>query len=99
MVQGLSGQIYSKNFCNRRKISSLGGVRVGVQGTQEVAWRGQERGRAKGPPGLPGVPLRLHSGLEFSYFAKTLKSNLLLTFAVFSYHNSYLSLFCSCRSL
>src|SRR4051812_4013599 len=38
----ISGQIYSKNFCNRRKVPSLGGVGVGVQGTQESAWRGQE---------------------------------------------------------
>src|SRR4051812_27166979 len=65
-VPGLSGQIYSKKFCNKRKVSSLGGVGVGLQGTQEGARRGQEWGRTRGPPGLPGVPLRLHSGLEFS---------------------------------
>src|SRR4051812_28906987 len=65
-VPGLSGQIYSKNFCNRRKVSSLGGVGVGVQGTQEGSWRGQEGGHARRPPGTPGAPLRLHSGLEFS---------------------------------
>src|SRR3954470_12953293 len=65
-VPGLSGKIYSKNFCNRREVSSLGGVGVGVQGTQEGAWRGQVWDRTRGPPGLPGVPLRLHSGLEFS---------------------------------
>src|SRR3954467_6074012 len=65
-VRGLSGQIYSKNFCNRRKVSTLGGVGVGVQGTQEGAWRGQEGCLARRPPGSPGAPLRLHSGLEFS---------------------------------
>src|ERR1041385_2269993 len=65
-VPGRSGQIYSKNFCKRRKVSSLGGVGGGVQGSQEGARRGQEGGRARGPPGLPGPPLRLHSGLEFS---------------------------------
>src|SRR3954470_7007240 len=65
-VPGLSGQIYSKNFRTRRKVSSLGGVGVGVQGTQEGAWRGQEGGRARRPPGPPGVPLQLHLGLEFS---------------------------------
>src|SRR3954462_8836060 len=69
-VPGLSGKIYRKNFCNRRKVSSLGGVEGGVQGTQEGAWRGQEWGRARGPPGLLGAPLRLHSGLEFSSFCK-----------------------------
>src|SRR3954470_9725217 len=36
---------------------------------------------------------------NFPNFAKTLKSKLLLTFAVFSYHNSYLLLFCSYQSL
>src|SRR3954471_21173312 len=91
-VPGLSGQIYSKNFCNRRKVSSLGGVGVGVQ-------RGQEGGA---PGGLLG-PLELLSGStrawNFSNFAKTLKSKLLLTFAMFSYHNSYLFLFCSCWCL
>src|SRR3954471_7032269 len=65
-VPGLSGQVYSKNFCNRRKVSSLGGVGVKVQGTQEGASRGQEGGRARRPPGPPGAPLRIHSGLEFS---------------------------------
>src|ERR1041385_1186863 len=65
-VPGRSGQIYSKNFRNKRKVSSLGGVGGGVQGSQEGARRSQEGGRARGPPGLPGTPLRLHSGLEFS---------------------------------
>src|SRR3954462_14449052 len=65
-VPGLSGQIYSKNFCNKRKVSSLGGVGGGVQGTQEGAWHGQEGGRARRPPGPPGSPLWLHSGLELS---------------------------------
>src|SRR3954469_2481695 len=41
-VSGLSGQIYSKNLCSRRKVSSLSGVGVGVRGTQEGARRGQE---------------------------------------------------------
>src|SRR3954470_7110496 len=36
---------------------------------------------------------------NFPNFPKTLKSKLLLTFAVFSYHNSYLFLFYSCRCL
>src|SRR3954469_5748496 len=57
------------------------------------------RGGARRPPGAPGTLLRLHSGLEFSYFAKTLKSKLLLTFAMFPYRNTYLFLFYSCRSL
>src|SRR3954467_12155799 len=65
-VPGRSGKIYSKNFCNRRKVPSLGGVGGGVQGSQEGARRGQEGGRARGPPGLPEAPLRLQSGLEFS---------------------------------
>src|ERR1041384_4927559 len=98
-VSGLFGQIYIKKFCNRRKVSSLGGVGVGVQGTQEGAWRGQE---GAAPGGLLG-PLEFLSGStrawNFPNFAKTLKSKLLLTFAVFSYHNSYLFLFFSCRSL
>src|ERR1043165_83114 len=65
-VPGRSGQIYSKNFCNRRKVSSLGGVGGGVRGIQEGARRGKEGSRARGPPDLPGGPLRLQSGLEFS---------------------------------
>src|ERR1044072_7717138 len=98
-VPGRSGQIYSKKICNRRKVPSLGGVGGGVQGTQEGAWRGQE-GAASG--GLL-ASLELLSGStrawNFPNFAKTLKSKLLLTFTVFSYHNSYLFLFCSCRNL
>src|ERR1041385_545733 len=98
-VPGLSGQIYSKNFCNRKKVSSLGGVGVRVQGTQEGAWRGQE---GAAPGGLLG-PLEFLSGStrawNFPNFAKTLKSKLLLTFTMFPYHNTYLFLFCSCRSL
>src|ERR1043165_3940477 len=58
-VPGRSGQIYSKNFCNRRKVPSLGGVGGGVQGSQEGARRGLKWGRARGPPGFPGAPLRL----------------------------------------
>ena len=38
----------SKNFCNRRKVSSLGGVGGGVQGSQEGARRGQEGGSRQG---------------------------------------------------
>src|ERR1041385_5359351 len=99
-LPGLSGQIYSKNFRNRRKVSSLGGVGVGVQGTQEGAWRGQEGGGA--PGGLLG-PLEFLSGStrawNFPNFAKTLKSKLLLTFVMFPYRNTYLFLFCSCRSM
>src|SRR3954469_22196490 len=59
-------------------------------------------GGVAAPGGLLG-PLELLSGStrawNFPNFAKTLKRKLLLTFAVFSYHNSYLFLFCSCRSL
>src|ERR1043165_9936859 len=47
-VPGRSGQIYSKNFCNRRKVLSLGGVRGGVRGSQEGARRGQEVGPRQG---------------------------------------------------
>ena len=36
---------------------------------------------------------------NFPNFAETLKSKILLTFVMFSYHNSYLFLFCSCRCL
>ena len=58
--------------------------------------------RGAAPGGLLG-PLELLSGStrawNFPNFAKTLKSKLLLKFAMFSYHNSYLFLFCSCRSL
>src|SRR3954462_9446884 len=58
----IPANIYRKKFCNRRKVSSLG--EVGVQGTQEGAWRGQEGGRARRPPRPPRAPLRLHySGL------------------------------------
>src|SRR4051812_8083933 len=60
---------------------------------------GQERGHAREGPGPPGAPRRLHLGLEFSIFAKTLKNKLLLTFAMFPYRNTYLFLFCSCRCL
>src|SRR3954463_13982504 len=51
-VPGRSGQIYSKNFCNRRKVPSLGGVGGGVRGSQEGARRGQEGARhgASWPP-------------------------------------------------
>src|SRR3954464_9847114 len=47
-VTGRSGQIYSKNFCNRRKVPSLGGVTGGVRGSQEGARRGQEGGPRQG---------------------------------------------------
>ena len=65
-VPGLSGKIYSKNFCNRRKVSSQSGVGGGVRGAQEGAPRGQEGGHARRSPRPPGAPLRLHLGLEFS---------------------------------
>src|ERR1044072_4990412 len=58
-VPGRFGQIYSKNFCDRRKVPSLGGVGGGVQGSQEGARCGLKGGRARGPPGLLGAPLRL----------------------------------------
>src|SRR3954471_16488760 len=99
MVPGLSGQIYSKNFCNIRKVSSQSGVGGGVRGAQEDARRGQEGGA---PGGLLG-PLELLSGSTWAWnfpnFAKTLKSKLLLTFTMFPYRNTYLFLFCSCRCL
>src|ERR1041384_1184323 len=47
-VPGRSGQIYSKNFCNRRKVPSLGGVGGCVQGTQEGARRGLKGGPRQG---------------------------------------------------
>ena len=54
-------------------------------------------------PGGLLASLELHSGSNkawnFPNFAKTLKNKLLLTIAVFSYHNSYLFRFCSCRNL
>src|SRR4051812_111353 len=57
-VPGRSGKIYSKNFCNRRKVSSQSGAGGGVRGTVEGARRGQEGGA---PGGLLG-PLELLSG-------------------------------------
>src|SRR3954467_4391350 len=94
-----SGKIYSKKFCNRRKVSSLGGVGVGVQGTQEGAWCGQEGGAPGGLLGPRGLLSGSTRAWNFPNFAKTLKSKLLLTFVMFSYHNSYLFLFCSWRCL
>src|SRR3954462_7549779 len=66
MVPGRSGQIYSKNLCNRRKSSSQSGVGGGVRGAQEGARRDQVGGRARRPPGPPRAPILLHLGLEFS---------------------------------
>ena len=64
---GQSGQIYSKNFCNRRKVPSLGGVGGGVRGSQEG-----------GAPGGLLDSLEFLSGStrawNFPNFAKTLKS-------------------------
>ena len=81
------------------KVSSQSGVGGGVRGAQEGTRRGQEGGA---PGGLMG-PLELLSGStwawNFPYFAKTLKSKLLLTFAMFPYRNTYIFLFCSCRCL
>src|SRR4051812_32649636 len=98
-VLGRSGQIYSKTFCNRRKVSSQSRVGGGVHDTQEGDRRDQE---AAAPRGLLG-PLELLFGSTWAWnfpnFAKTLKNKLLLTFAMFPYRNTYLFLFCSCRCL
>src|ERR1041385_2316395 len=66
MLPERSGQIYSKNFCNKRKVTSQSGVGDGVLGAQAASRRGQEVGRARGAPRPPGARLRLHLGLEFS---------------------------------
>ena len=58
--------------------------------------------RGAAPGGLLG-PLELLSGStrawNFPNFAKTLKNKLLLMFAMFPYHDTYIFLFCSCRCL
>src|ERR1041385_7560954 len=83
-----SGEIYSKKFCNKSKVTSQSGVGDGFLGAQAASRRGQEVGRARGAPGPPGARLRLHLGLE-----------LLWRFAMFPYRNSYLFLFCFCQCL
>src|SRR3954463_14091568 len=65
-VPGRSGKIYSKNFCNKRKVKSQNWVGDELRGAKEATRRGQEVGHARGAPGPPGAPLRLHLGLEFS---------------------------------
>src|SRR4051812_852746 len=45
----------SKNFCNGRKVPSLGGVGGGVRGSQEGAWRGQEVGPRQGASWPPWI--------------------------------------------
>src|SRR3954467_2524962 len=64
-VPGRSGQIYSKNFCNRRKVPSLGGVGGGVQGSQEDARRGQEVGPRQGAswPPWSSTPAPIRIGI------------------------------------
>src|SRR3954465_2050860 len=65
-----SGQIYSKNFCTKRKVTSQGGIEDGLRGAQAASRRGQGWGRARGAPGPPGAGLRLHFGLKFSIYCK-----------------------------
>src|SRR3954465_5301465 len=89
-VPGRSGKIYSKNFCNRTKVPSLGGVGGGVRGSQEGARHGQGGGAPGGLLASLELPSDSNRAWNFPNFAKTLKGKLLLTFAVFSYHNSYL---------
>src|SRR4051794_22681345 len=57
-VPGRSGQIYSKNFYNKRKATSLSGVGDRLRGAQAASRRGQEVGRTRGRLG----PLELFSG-------------------------------------
>src|SRR3954471_12482499 len=50
-----------------RKITSPSGAGEELQGGQEAPWRGPTPGRARHPPGCPGLRLRLHLGSEPSF--------------------------------
>src|SRR3954465_581014 len=69
-VPGLSGEIYSKNFCNIWKETSQSGVGNGLRGAQAASQHGQEVGCARGAPSPPGAPLWLQLDSEFSIFCK-----------------------------
>ena len=60
------GEIYSENFCNKRKATGLGGVGGGVQGPGVGPHRGLGWGRGRGPPLPPGPRLVLRPVSEFS---------------------------------
>src|SRR4051812_47093387 len=97
------------SLLTERSISAF----LATNSSSEPRWsRRRSPGQPGGCPARPGggaAPGGLLASLEllsssnqawnFPNFAKTLKSNFLLTFVMFSYHNSYLSYFCSCLSL
>ena len=98
-MPGRSGKIYSKKFCNKRKVTSQSGVGDGLR----VPRRPSGTARRWGAPGGRLGPLDLLSGSTWAWnfpnFAKTLKIKLLLMFVMFPYRNTYLFLFCSCWCL
>ena len=63
-------EIYSRNFCNKRKATRLGGVGGGVQKSGAGPHRDLGWGRGRGPPLPPGLRLVLRLVSEFSYFSK-----------------------------
>src|SRR3954464_6925585 len=60
----MSIKVNFQSFCKNRKIPSSSGAGEELQGGQEASWRGPPPGRARHPPGRPGLRLRLHLGLK-----------------------------------
>src|SRR3954464_9466210 len=63
----MSIKVNFQSFCKNRKIPSSSGAGEELQGGQEASWRGPPPGRARHPPGRPGLRLRLHLGLKPSF--------------------------------